>query len=143
MDDPSINFLNNSSWFDTKFITESQTTDRNKIIKDKAYSAAIGKVCKALQITTKKKCTSDKNWDCLSHNYMLRCIYYVVVSGVPSNEKITDVLISRKKFILGQHSHSRQRKQKEMIAFMLIFQSHPALSSDCRKLCLLQHSFVS
>ena len=55
MDDLNINFLYNSTWFDIKFLTKSQTTDKKKIIKDKFHSAAVGKACKELQISTKNK----------------------------------------------------------------------------------------
>ena len=55
MDDLKIDLLKNSTWFDIKFINKSQTTDQNKIIEDKTYSAAIEKACKALQISTKNK----------------------------------------------------------------------------------------
>ena len=53
MDNPSIDFFDNSTWFDIKFITDISCRDQTKILENKTYSTAIDQTCKVLGISTK------------------------------------------------------------------------------------------
>ena len=55
MDDPGIDFFDNSTWFDIKFITDIRCHDRTKILENKTYSTAIDRTCKALGIATNSR----------------------------------------------------------------------------------------